>query len=58
LIIHEVNKQIGNTIRMDIGDPIPFQQIAGIKKRKDLTHHLRHTIYNLPDQQQSQTRRL
>jgi len=49
LIIHEVNNKIGKTIRVSIGDPIPYEEIADIKGRKQLTHYLREVTYQLPD---------
>lgn len=47
LIIHEVNRKRGATIQVNIGDPIPYANLAGIRKRKDLLHHLRNVIYDL-----------
>jgi putative hemolysin len=49
LIIHEVKNKIGKTIRVTIGDPIPYQEIAAIKGRRNLTRYLREVIYRLPD---------
>ncbi|MBX3013112.1 MAG: lysophospholipid acyltransferase family protein [Caldilineaceae bacterium] len=47
LIIHEVNRKAGETIRVSIGDPIFYQNLAKIRKRKELLYHLRDTIYAL-----------
>jgi len=47
LIIHEVNRKAGKTIRVSVGDPIPYQDLASIRKRKDLLSHLRESIYAL-----------
>lgn len=47
LIIHEVNRKAGETIRVSIGDPIPYQNLASIRKRKELLSHLRESIYGL-----------
>jgi putative hemolysin len=47
LIIHEVKNKIGKTIRVTIGDPIPYEQLAGIKGRRNLTNHLRQLTYEL-----------
>lgn len=47
LIIHEVNRKAGKTIHASIGDPIPYQKLAGIRKRKELLHYLREAIYAL-----------
>lgn len=49
LIVHEVNKKIGDPIRISIGDPILYDDVASIRKRKDLLQHLRSTIYTLGD---------
>lgn len=49
LIIHEVNKKRGETIYMRVGDPITYSQMAGIKKRKELTHYLREVTYRLAE---------
>ena len=47
LIVREVNKQIGSTVRVSIGDPIPYEEIANIKKKKALIRHLRQVTYEL-----------
>ncbi len=47
LIIHEVTRKRGETIQVKIGDPIPYDDLAGIRKRKELLQHLRNVIYNL-----------
>lgn len=47
LIVREVHNKIGQTLQIAIGNPIPFAQIAHIKKRRDLSAHLRMTIYAL-----------
>lgn len=50
LIIHEVNRRMGHTLQVTIGDPIPYEKLAGIRRRKDLLHHLRESIYALSHQ--------
>lgn len=47
LIIHEVTRKRGETIQVKIGDPIPYDALAGIRKRKELLQHLRNVIYEL-----------
>lgn len=47
MIIREVRKNIGQTFKVDIGDPIPYTTLAPIKKRKDLLAHLRESVYAL-----------
>ena len=47
LIIHEVNRKAGETIQVSIGDPMPYQALASIRKRKELLSHLRASIYAL-----------
>ena len=49
LIIHEVKNKIGKTIRVTIGNPIPYQELAQIKGRRQLTHYLREVTYGLPE---------
>lgn len=50
LIIHEVNRKRGETIHVSIGDPIPYQELAPIRKRKELLYHLREVTYGLSRQ--------
>ena len=50
LIIHEVNRKRGDTINVSIGDPIPYQDLAPIRKRKELLCHLREVTYGLSQQ--------
>ncbi len=47
LIIHEVNRRRGDTIQINIGDPILYRAIAGIRRRSELLLHLRNAIYSL-----------
>ncbi len=47
LIIHEVTRKRGETIQVRIGDPMPYTELAGIRKRKALLQHLRNRIYDL-----------
>ena len=49
LIIHEVKKQIGETLHLTIGEPIPYKDLSSIKRRHDLIDHLRAVIYDLPN---------
>ena len=34
-------------LRELLGDPIPYDDLAGIRKRKEILQHLRNVIYNL-----------
>ncbi len=52
LIIREVNRKIGKKVFFTIGDPIPYQELEGIKGRKELLHHLREVTYSLSDRYQ------
>lgn len=49
LLIHEVKKKIGHRVQFVIGDPIPYQELAPIKAKKQLLHHLREVTYRLAD---------
>lgn len=49
LLVHEFKNKMGQTIRLEIGDPtIPYQDLAGFKQRQQLLNHLREIIYSLP----------
>jgi putative hemolysin len=56
LIIHEVHKQMTSTLRVAIGDPIPYEQLAAFKSRQALTDHLRRVVYSLGHQAESCSR--
>jgi putative hemolysin len=47
LIINEINNKIGETLHISIGEPIPYEQLAGIKGRQALMNHLRLVTYAL-----------
>lgn len=47
LIMHEVNCKESETLYVEIGDPIFYEQLANIRKRKDLLNYLRNAIYGL-----------
>jgi putative hemolysin len=51
LIIYEVNKQIAKPLRLTIGQPIPYEQMANIKGRQALTDYLRQVTYTLGGRQ-------
>jgi putative hemolysin len=51
LIIYEVNKQIAKPLRLSIGQPIPYEQMANIKGRQALTDYLRQVTYTLGGRQ-------
>jgi putative hemolysin len=47
LIISELRNKIGKSIRVTIGDPLPYDELSGIKKRQALLNHLRNHTYQL-----------
>ncbi|MEM7126749.1 MAG: lysophospholipid acyltransferase family protein [Chloroflexota bacterium] len=47
LVVHEIYKKIGDPLQIEIGDPIPYEQVANIKKRRELLQYLRTKIYEL-----------
>ncbi len=49
LIFHEVKSRIGTSLPVEIGAPIPFAAIAGIKDRQALADDLRHRVYGLAE---------
>lgn len=49
LFFKEVHDRVGTTINMQIGDPIPFEQLQHIEGRKELSEHLRNVTYDLAE---------
>lgn len=47
LLFREAVKQIGGEVRAHIGQPIPYEGLAHITDRRDLTEHLRRATYAL-----------
>ena len=47
LFFSEVSKRIGSALKIRVGDYIPFEDIAHIKGREDLCHHLWREVYKL-----------
>ncbi len=47
LIFHEVRNRIGTVMRVAIGEPIPFESLAGIKDRQHLANDLKARTYAL-----------
>lgn len=47
MIAHEVNRFIGKSLTIKIGDPIPYETMSQFKKRRDLLQFLRTSIYEL-----------
>ena len=47
LIFHEVKTRIGAALPVAVGEPIPFERLAGIKDRQALADHLRDITYAL-----------
>ncbi len=47
LLLHEVTNKMGRQIYLDIGDPIPFEQLSNIKDRQELLDHLRAVTFDL-----------
>ncbi len=50
LLFKEVANKIGSDIRMTIGDPIPFDEVAHLRDRRALIDHLRALTYSLGKQ--------
>lgn len=57
LLLHEVRNKRGRPIFLDIGDPIPFDQLSNIKDRQQLLDHLRHVTLDLKKERQLPKRR-
>ncbi len=50
LIISELNRQIGKPLKVSVGAPICYEQLAHIEGRQALTEHLRKATYRLSGQ--------
>lgn len=49
LLIHEAQNKKGKELKINIGETIPYEQLANIKKRKVLVTQLRDKTYSLAD---------
>ena len=49
LFIKELADRIGSYVGVRIGKPIPYEDIAHLKDKTDLMHHLRTITYKLGD---------
>ncbi|MEM8488736.1 MAG: lysophospholipid acyltransferase family protein, partial [Bacteroidota bacterium] len=47
LLLYEVNRMMGTTLQLEIGDPLPFAKLAPIKDRQALLDYLREHVYGL-----------
>lgn len=47
LLLHEVRNKMGDQIQVTVGDPIPFEDLSGIKDRQQLLDHLRAVTLSL-----------
>lgn len=50
LIISELRNKMGKSIQITIGDPLPFEELSGIRKRQALLNYLRSHTYHLASQ--------
>lgn len=49
LLFREVTRRFGTTVKVSIGDPVPFRQIEHIGHRAELTAHLKEMTFRLAD---------
>lgn len=47
LLLHEVRNKMGSTLRLEVGDPIPFEQLPDIKDSKKLLRYLYESVHGL-----------
>lgn len=47
LLINEVRNKIGTTTKLNIGNPISYNQISHIKNKQELTDYLQKTVFSL-----------
>lgn len=48
LLVKELINKVGKPIKIELGEPLPFSELAQIKDRKKLMLHLRDHTYSLP----------
>ncbi len=53
LVVHEMWRRRNSTVRVEIGDPIPFENIAHIKSRRELLAHIRSVVFSLENQKET-----
>lgn len=49
LLLNEIRNKMGKDIKVNIGNPIPYEEMAKIKDRQELLNHLRKVTYSLKD---------
>jgi putative hemolysin len=47
LLMHEVRRRIGTTVRVTVGEPLPWEALAAVPDRQALTEHLRAITHGL-----------
>ena len=47
LVISESKRRMGETVRVEIGDPIHYEEVAHIRSRQELMRKFRLTVYAL-----------
>lgn len=52
-LLHEVRNKKGDRIKISIGDPIPYADLAHLKDRQQLMDHLRQITFRLADASKS-----
>ncbi|MEM8860207.1 MAG: lysophospholipid acyltransferase family protein [Chloroflexota bacterium] len=56
-VVHEMWRRRNSSVRVEIGDPIPFEEIAHIKSRRALLAHIRSEVFSLKDRRKLFKRR-
>lgn len=56
-VVHEMWRRRNSSVRVEIGDPIPFEDIAHIKSRRELLAHIRSEVFSLKDRRKLFKRR-
>ena len=55
LILHEVTNKMGRPLRVEIGDPIPYAEMASFESRRVLVQFLRERTFGLGDGPRQET---
>ena len=56
LVVHEFWRRRNSSVRVEIGDPIPFEKLSHIKSRRELLDHIRGVVFSLDRKRSRQER--
>ncbi|MFT5194381.1 MAG: putative hemolysin [Cellvibrionaceae bacterium] len=57
LVVNEMWRRRNSSVRVEIGDPIPFEKLSHLKSRRELLDHIRGVVFSLDRRQRRIERR-